>query len=90
MTQGVAGADADELRQFARDLQEARRELLALKQDFGTGLGRETSWDGPDAFVFRHAWASSYAPVIGNAADMLGEAARRLMGEAVAPEHIDG
>jgi hypothetical protein len=89
MTQEVPGAEPDELRQFALDLQEAGLSLLAVKNDLGTGLRRALGWDGPDAFVFRHAWASSYAPVIGNAAAMLGDTARELNSEAVQREHTD-
>lgn len=86
MTQGLQGADPEALRQFARDMDRAGQQLLALKQELGARIANNLQWEGPDAFVFRHAWQSSYAPVIGKAAAMLTDTARALNAQAMGQE----
>ncbi|MCQ9165646.1 hypothetical protein [Arthrobacter sp. STN4] len=86
MTQALQGADPEALRQFARELDGAGRRLLELKTALGARIAHNLQWEGPDAFVFRHAWQSSYAPVIGKAASMLAETARRLDAQAASQE----
>lgn len=82
MTQGLYGADPDALRQLAREMDHAGERLLALKGELGARITSKVQWEGPDAFVFRHAWQSSYAPVMAKAAAMLADTARRLNAQA--------
>ena len=86
MTTGLYGADPEDLRQFARDLERATTVLLTVRNELGTRITSQLRWEGPDAFVFRHAWQSSYAPVIGQAAAMLEETAHRLTAHAAEQE----
>ncbi|ALE05309.1 hypothetical protein AL755_07225 [Arthrobacter sp. ERGS1:01] len=86
MADGLLGADADALRALARDLEHAQSELLAVRGGLSAHIALKLHWEGPDAFVFRHAWQSSYAPVIGRAATLLGDTARALAAEAAAQE----
>lgn len=72
MSTGLYGADPEELRQFARELEHANTVLLAVKSQLSARISSNLRWEGPDAFVFRHAWQSSYAPVLGQAAAIAG------------------
>lgn len=82
MSTGLYGSDPEELRQFARELEQATNILLAVKSELSTRISSTLRWEGPDAFFFRHAWQSSYAPVIGQAAQMLEDTAHTLLLQA--------
>lgn len=82
MSTGLQGADPDGLRQFARDLERAHTMLLAVKAELSARITSQLRWEGPDAFVFRHAWQSSYAPVIAQTAAMLEATARLVAAQA--------
>jgi uncharacterized protein YukE len=86
MTTGLQGADPEDMRRFAHDLDQAHDRLLALRSELGARITNNLRWEGPDAFVFRHAWQSSYAPVIAKAAAMLGETARTVKAQAAEQE----
>ncbi|MGO2541420.1 MAG: hypothetical protein ACTH8J_09760 [Specibacter sp.] len=86
MSTGLYGADPEELRQFARELEHANTVLLAVKSQLSARISSNLRWEGPDAFVFRHAWQSSYAPVIGQAAAMLEATAHTLQAQAAEQE----
>ncbi len=78
MSTGLYGADPEELHHFARDLARAHTVLLTVTQELSARITSQLRWEGPDAFVFRHAWQSSYAPVIARTAAML-EATSQLV-----------
>lgn len=78
MSTGLYGADPEELHHFARDLALAHTVLLTVTQELSARITSQLRWEGPDAFVFRHAWQSSYAPVIARTAAML-EATSQLV-----------
>ncbi|GAA4656243.1 hypothetical protein [Arthrobacter cryoconiti] len=82
MTQGLQGSDPDELRRFAYDLNAAAGALMTIRTELGSHISNNLRWEGPDAFMFRHAWQSSYAPVIAKGADMLNDAALHLQFQA--------
>ncbi|WP_207344550.1 hypothetical protein [Arthrobacter sp. E3] len=71
MSTGLYGADPEELHHFAQDLDRAHTVLLTITQELNARITSRLRWEGPDAFVFRHAWQSSYAPVIAQTAAML-------------------
>ncbi len=82
MTPGLQGSDPGALHQLARDMDHAGQRLDELRRELGARIANNLRWEGPDAFFFRHAWQSSYSPVIGKAAAMLTETARRLDAQA--------
>ena len=82
MSTGLHGSDPDDLRQFARELEQAHRVLLVVRQELSARITSQLRWEGPDAFVFRHAWQSSYAPVIARTAAMLEATARAVTAQA--------
>lgn len=82
MSPAFHGADPEELRQFARDLDRAHDLLMSVRGELGNRISHKLRWEGPDAFVFKHAWQSSYAPVIGRNAAMLAATAQLIRTEA--------
>lgn len=90
MTQRRSGADSEELRQFGADLLAAQRRLTAVQNDLSARISSNLRWEGADAFVFRHAWRSSYAPVLGKAASMLADASAQVVAEAAAQDEASG
>ncbi len=86
MSTGFQGADPEDLRRFALDLEHAHDILLTVKNELNTRITSQLRWEGPDAFVFKHAWRSSYAPVILQAATMLEDTAHTLKAQAAAQE----
>ncbi|MFQ4148491.1 hypothetical protein AAGW05_07300 [Arthrobacter sp. LAPM80] len=82
MGTGLYGADPEDLREFARELLRAQNVLLSVRSELSSCITSTLRWEGPDAFVFRHAWQSSYAPVIGRTAAMLSDTARMLTAQA--------
>lgn len=86
MTHGMQGANLEEMRHLARDLEAASQQLLTIRQELGQRIRHQLAWEGPDAFVFKHAWQSSYAPVMAAGASMLKETAVKLQRQAVEQE----
>ena len=58
MSTGFQGADPENLRRFALDLEHAHDILLTVKNELNTRITSQLRWEGPDAFVFKHAWRS--------------------------------
>lgn len=71
MFDGQPGDSPEDLDEFASDLQRAHNQLLVIDQELSEHIGANLSWKGANAFVFKHAWQSSYAPVLRNVATML-------------------
>ncbi|MEO8220874.1 MAG: hypothetical protein ABI563_08825 [Specibacter sp.] len=86
MSTGLNGADPADLRQFAVELEHANTVLLSVKNELSAQINSKLCWEGPDAFVFRHAWQSSYAPVIGKTAALLESTARMVKAQAAGQE----
>ena len=80
---GLYGADPQELRAFAAELDHARQVLISVRDELGNRITNDLRWEGPDAFVFRHAWQSSYAPVITRTAAQLQDTAQLLRQQAM-------
>ena len=86
MSNGLQGANPEELRNFARELEQAQSILLRTKSELSQRILGNLRWEGPDAFVFKHAWTSSYAPVISQTAALLADTARLLQAQAAEQE----
>lgn len=86
MSPAIIGADPDDLRQLAGELDHAQEMLLSAKNQLGARITSQLRWEGPDAFVFRHAWQSSYSPVIARTAAMLADTARMVRAQAAQQE----
>ena len=86
MSPAIIGADPDELLQLAGELEHAQEALLTVKNQLGSRITSQLRWEGPDAFVFRHAWQSSYSPAIARTAAMLAETARMVRTQAAQQE----
>ncbi|MHA7305030.1 hypothetical protein ACX80E_07265 [Arthrobacter sp. TMN-49] len=90
MSTGLHGADPEDLRQFAVELEHATSVLLTVKNDLSAKINNSLRWEGPDAFVFRHAWQSSYAPVIGQTAALFESTAQMVKAHAAEQESASG
>ena len=86
MSNNLHGGDPNELRDFARDLERARSVLLRINTELSQRISGNLRWEGPDAFVFKHAWRSSYSPVITQTAAMLEETAVLIKAQAAEQE----
>lgn len=86
MSTGLHGSDPEELRAFARELEQAQAVLLRIKSELGQRISSNLRWEGPDAFFFKHAWQSSYSPVIGQTAAMLEQTAAMVKAQAAEQE----
>ncbi|WP_104109026.1 MULTISPECIES: hypothetical protein [unclassified Arthrobacter] len=86
MSSSLHGADPDELREFARALDHAHSELRRINAELSQRISGDLRWEGPDAFVFKHAWRSSYSPVITQTATMLEETSVRVKAQAAEQE----
>lgn len=86
MQSGLLGADTEDMRRFAKDLDLAANTLNGLRGQLSAKVSHGLQWEGPDAFMFRHAWQSSYAPVIAKSVQMLHETAVKIRSQAAAQE----
>lgn len=86
MSGSLQGSDPNDLRDFARALEQAQNQLLRTRSELSQRISNNLRWEGPDAFVFRHAWTSSYAPVISQVAAMMADTARTLKAQAAEQE----
>lgn len=82
MANGLQGANTEQMRQLARDFESASQELVGIRTELSQRISHQLEWEGPDAFVFKHAWQSSYAPVLMRAAAMLAESSACLNHQA--------
>lgn len=82
MTYGLQGANLEEMRRLAHDLELASAQLQALRTELNQRISAHLAWEGSDAFVFRHAWQSSYSPVIAKGVAMLTETAQKIRHQA--------
>ena len=67
------GADVEQLKQLANELQSAAGDLNGIAARAGSRLG-QTQWRGPDSDSFRNAWESRHLVAIKQAAQRLSEA----------------
>lgn len=86
MSTGHLGAAPEDLRQFAVELERAHTVLSTVLNELSARISNNLRWEGPDAFVFRHAWQSSYAPVIVQTAALLESTAHALNVQAAEQE----
>lgn len=86
MSPAFHGADPEELRAFAAELDHAHQTLMAVRSELNSRIANKLHWEGPDAFVFKHAWQSSYAPVIARTAVELQDTARLVREQAAEQE----
>lgn len=86
MSNTLHGGDPDELRDFARELEHVQSVLLGINTELSKRISGHLRWEGPDAFVFKHAWRSSYSPVITQTATMLEETASAIKAQAAEQE----
>ncbi|WP_026554042.1 hypothetical protein [Arthrobacter sp. 35W] len=86
MADNMNGADPGDLRDLASSMIQSAEALAQIRARLSARITEELRWYGPDAFVFRHAWMSSYAPVLGRTSDMLHLAAGRLREQAAEQE----
>ena len=86
MSPAFHGADPKELRAFANELDRAQDTLMAVRHELSARINNNLRWEGPDAFVFKHAWQSSYAPVIARTAAELRHTAQLVRAQAAAQE----
>lgn len=76
------GSDPQELRAFAAELDHAGEVLAGVRRELNHRINGSLRWEGPDAFVFKHVWQSSYAPVIARTAAELEDTARLVREQA--------
>ncbi|MEV8143141.1 hypothetical protein [Specibacter sp. NPDC078709] len=86
MSNNLQGGDPEELRDFARELEHVRSVLVSVNSELSRRISGSLRWEGPDAFVFKHAWRSSYSPVISQTATMLEETAALIKAQAAEQE----
>lgn len=78
---GVIGMDPGEVRDLARMLDASSRSLEDMAVIVGAAA-RATSWAGPDAELFRHAWGMRHAPALRLVSAALQESARTALADA--------
>jgi hypothetical protein len=77
MSNGFNGADVGQLRDLAKAMQMASRNLQAQLNTFNAGVAG-AQWPGPDAVRFRADWKSSHSPALRHAVLFLHQAATDL------------
>lgn len=90
MSPAFFGADTQELLQLARELERTQEALGNVCRELGAKINGRLRWEGPDAFVFRHAWQSSYSPSIAKTAAMLGDTAALIRKQAAEQDAASG
>ncbi|WP_394942104.1 hypothetical protein [Psychromicrobium sp. YIM B11713] len=71
MSESLLGADPEELRALARQMAQGADLLRTARATLSAKINGPLEWHGPDSFFFKHAWNSSHAPTLLNAAEML-------------------
>ncbi|WP_285726510.1 hypothetical protein [Psychromicrobium xiongbiense] len=87
MSENLLGANLEELRALSRDMEHSAQMLRTARAGLISTINGGLQWHGPDAFFFTHAWNSSHAPTLLQAAEMLSGTSLALNRQAAEQEN---